>query len=187
MVSNSSNLSYQIKHLTAIGALATICLFANLARSEIDPKVSSPLPMPFTVHCILSKPSDSKTGICSRLDDGESLVCAFDDGDSVQCESSRGYKADCASFSSSQFTCRMLSDVDQTKKKPRDSSQAAKEFNIYCDYNGGETGSCFRLDNREPLGCLYASQDFIRCKSKRGYRADCLYYGSNQFACKKLP
>lgn len=61
-----------------------------------------------------------------------------------------------------------------------------EQFNIYCTYNGDNTGECTRTDNNQPLSCEYASQDFIQCRSPKGYLATCLYFDTNQFACRRL-
>ena len=180
-----SYLSHKIKPLTVIFALATSLAFANLVRSETDSLASSQETESFAIQCSLSGLNKEK---CLRIDSRETLDCVFDSFDSIRCKSSRNYRADCRYDSSGKFNCKKRPvDKGETEVNSEGSSQTADEFNIYCDYNGGETGSCFRLDNSEPLSCFYASQDFIRCKSGRGYKADCLYYGSSQFACEKRP
>lgn len=63
---------------------------------------------------------------------------------------------------------------------------SSEQFNIFCDYNGGGTGDCNRLDNNEVINCAFASQDFIQCRSKKGYLATCLYFAPNQFACRRI-
>ena len=61
-----------------------------------------------------------------------------------------------------------------------------EQFNVFCDANGGGTGECNRLDNSELLSCELSSQDFIQCRSRQGYLANCLYYAPGQFACRKI-
>lgn len=63
--------------------------------------------------------------------------------------------------------------------------EPAEPFYVYCDSNGGGTGECDRLDNNEALSCELSSQDFIQCRSKEGYLANCLYFSVGQFVCRK--
>ncbi len=61
-----------------------------------------------------------------------------------------------------------------------------EQFNVFCDANGGGTGTCNRLDTSELLSCEFSSQEFIQCHSTQGYLANCLYYAPGQFACRKI-
>jgi hypothetical protein len=63
--------------------------------------------------------------------------------------------------------------------------QGRTNFNVYCDPNGGNTGTCWTFDQNTPLDCEYASQDFIQC-SLRSTRQKfiCINYASYQFACR---
>jgi hypothetical protein len=64
--------------------------------------------------------------------------------------------------------------------------QGRTNFNVYCDPNGGNTGTCWTFDQNAPLDCEYASQDFIQC-SLRSTRQMfiCIYYAPYQFACRQ--
>ena len=63
--------------------------------------------------------------------------------------------------------------------------EPAEPFYVYCDSNGGGTGECDRSDNNEALSCELSSRDFIQCRSKEGYLANCLYFSVGQFVCRK--
>ena len=65
-------------------------------------------------------------------------------------------------------------------------SDPTEQFNVFCDANGGGTGECNRLDNNELLACEFSSQDFIQCRSRQGYLANCLPFAQSQFACRKI-
>jgi hypothetical protein len=62
--------------------------------------------------------------------------------------------------------------------------EPTEPFYVYCDSNGGGTGECDRLDNNEALSCELSSHDFIQCRSKQGYLANCLYFSVGQFVCR---
>jgi hypothetical protein len=58
-------------------------------------------------------------------------------------------------------------------------------FNIFCDPNGGNTGTCWTFDQNLPLDCEYASQDFIQCALRSTKQLFiCVNYASYQFACR---
>ena len=61
----------------------------------------------------------------------------------------------------------------------------SESFTIFCDPNAGGTGECYRSDNNDAIACTYASQDFIRCRSRSGLASTCMYYSPNQFVCKE--
>lgn len=75
-----------------------------------------------------------------------------------------------------------------------DPNQWNSNFNVYCDPNGGATGTCTTFDQNIILDCEYASQEFIQCTSRSTKQIlNCLYYAPFQFSCqqdvdsKKLP
>jgi hypothetical protein len=65
-------------------------------------------------------------------------------------------------------------------------SLVSAKVNVYCDPNGGNTGTCWTFEGNAPLDCQYASQDFIQC-SFRATRQKliCLAYAPYQFACRQ--
>jgi len=65
-------------------------------------------------------------------------------------------------------------------------SQISSKFNVYCDPNGGNTGTCWTFDGNAPLDCQYASQDFIQCSLRATkQKLICLAYAPYQFACRQ--
>ena len=61
----------------------------------------------------------------------------------------------------------------------------SESFTIFCDPNAGNTGECYRSDSNDAIACAYASQSFIRCRSRSGLVSTCMYYSPNQFVCKE--
>ena len=65
-------------------------------------------------------------------------------------------------------------------------NQIIPKFNVYCDPNGGNTGTCWTFDQNAPLDCQYASQDFIQCSLRATkQKLICLAYAPYQFACRQ--
>ena len=65
-------------------------------------------------------------------------------------------------------------------------SVVSAKVNVYCDPNGGNTGTCWTFDGNAPLDCQYASQDFIQCSFRATkQKLICLAYAPYQFACRQ--
>lgn len=87
------------------------------------------------------------------------------------------------------FVILLVYDGEQCSAQNKETSSqidVVSKVNVYCDPNGGNTGSCWTFDQNEPLDCQYASQDFIQC-SMRATRQKliCLAYAPYQFACRQ--